>query len=151
MIRFVESTLFINLKSKSFVMKKILIMFVTILSATLVGCVGTEKSDKNVIPEPKDTVQTIAPEDTMSVSVALVKYEVAVNKLIPALLKMQKGDRAALKEYQSLNKEVNSLIPILDKKVGELNDKDKKKYQEIAKKLYQATDPSAPAPAQKKK
>jgi len=128
-------------------MKKYLFIFA--LSAGLLACGGSGKTpDKSPVQEvKKDTVATIvAAEDTMTVSQALAKYEETVKKLVPALLNMQKGDTKAIKEYQELNKEINKLVPVLTKKAGEMTEKEAKKYKEIADKLYQATNPNAPAP-----
>lgn len=135
-------------------MKKISVMLVLSLSTMLIACDGSKKAPESPETTPTEAAAPETPEvsaeDTMSVSAALAKYEETVKKLIPSLLAMQKGDTKAIKEYQSLNKEINKLAPILSKKAGEMTEKEAKKYKEIADKLYQATNPNA-KPAEKKK
>lgn len=127
-------------------MKKYLLILA--ISGGLAACGGSGKAPESSpsTDAVKDTVTTVVEaEDTMTVSQALVQYEETVKKLIPALIKMQKGDAKAIKEYQSLSKEINNLVPVLTKKAEEMSEKEAKKYKEIADKLYKATNPNAPA------
>lgn len=122
-------------------------LFILALSAGLIACGGSEKApESSSTPEAQTETATpvVAAEDTITVSQALAKYEESVKKIIPALIKMQKGDTKAIKEYQSLNKEINNHVSVLTKKASEMTEKEAKKYKEIADKLYKATNPNAP-------
>ncbi|MFR9166568.1 MAG: hypothetical protein ACLVKO_10270 [Dysgonomonas sp.] len=134
-------------------MKKISLLFAIVLSFVLVACGGGSQKapDAEKSQEVKtDTVKTIALEDTMSVSTAIKLYEEKVKLLIPALISMQKGDTKAIKDYQKLNNEINKLVPVIQKKAGDMTEKEAKLYKETADRLYKATNPNAPATEKKK-
>jgi len=127
-------------------MKKISMIILATATLMFVACGGSQKTDK--APSEKGTPEVEAPApvveaDTATVSEILTQYEDVVKRTIPLLLKIQKGETKAIKEYQEVNKELTALDARLQKKAADFTEKEQKKYKELAKKIHDAATPGA--------
>ena len=117
-------------------MKKILLSSaVMVLLAFMVSCGGASKenatTDANATTEQSDVVET----SELSV---LQKYEEFVNKALPLIEDMKKGDAAAALEYNKLTEELAQFTNDNIEEIGNFTEEEAQKYQELAEKLATA-------------
>ena len=109
-------------------------------SLIFVACSGEKKATDAPADDATQT-ETPAPAAETASGDALEKYEALVNKAIPILQKIQKGDMSAANDYQKLNKEISDLMPQLQAEAANMTPEKAAKYQELAQKLLDAATP----------
>lgn len=113
-------------------------------SLVLVACNGDKKpATEGETPETEATTpqteETTAPETSEATEGdALSKYEAIVDKLIPLMEKVKKGDASVASEYQKLSEEMAAIAPELQKELTNMTPEQSKRYQEIAEKWAKA-------------
>lgn len=115
-------------------------------SLMLVACDGTKKpATDGETPETEaaapQTEETTTEGTEAASGDTFAKYEELVNKAIPLLEKIQKGDVSAANDYQKLNEEITALMPELQKEMSNMTPEKAQKYQELAERLAKAAQP----------
>ena len=108
---------------------------VAAMSLALVACGGSTKSADETTPEAPATEAAAPASEEKSV---LAKYEEFVEKAIPLLEKMKKGDVEATQEYAKITEELGKFIQDNQEEFTKFSEDDAKKYQELSQKLVDA-------------
>ena len=116
-------------------MKKILLSSAAmVLLAFMVSCGGASKenaTDANATTEQSDVVE---PAELG----VLQQYEEFVNKALPLIEDVKKGDAAAVLEYNKLTEELAQFTGDNIEEIANFTEEEAQKYQELAEKLAAA-------------
>lgn len=106
-------------------------------ATTFVACDSKKEGTENTTTADSTAVEAAAPAE----GDVLAKYEALVDKAIPLLEKVQKGDAAATQEYTQIAQEIANLSTDLQKEVATLTPEQATKFAEIGKKFAEAAQP----------
>lgn len=121
-------------------MKKItLVLFAVVMTVLFTACGGEKKANDSSSDTQTEEVAKDEPKASGSAEDQfLADYEKLIDKLIPLVEKVSKGDTSAMTEYGTISQEATSIAAKAADHVSNFNEAQMKKYEEINKKYTDA-------------
>lgn len=122
-------------------MKKItLVLFAVVMTVLFTACGGEKKANDSSSDAKTEEVAKDEPKAASGSAEDqfLADYEKLIDKLIPLVEKVSKGDTSAMTEYGTISQEATNIATKAADHVGNFNEEQMKKYEEINKKYTDA-------------